>query len=507
MTLSSVEAIIFDVGGTLRETARRAPREKPAYIQKICELLGSDIPADRMVALLELRAKAYKAWSKGNAAALDEAEVWTQWLLPDWPPETVRALAIPLNKIWRDSLAVRQVRPEVRPIMLELRRRGYRLGIASNTISSTEVPEMLAGLGLAEAFECVTLSCLVKSRKPEPGLLLAAAAEMGVAPERCAYVGNRAEADVPAARKAGFQAVVLMRSSAPVLEPGPGPDFSLGGLSELLEVFPARPNATGARKPRPLEAASGLVAGGQIAKLIDNMNNNSGLRHPDPIAPLSVNGAPLAHAGSGSLLQRMFRKPENVFAKLVTEQAELTLAGLNDLVKYMDDESEAAAAQLMAHEKQADEVRRILIDELTNTFVTPYDREDIFTLSRAIDDVLDYAYSTVSEMRLFEVRATPHMQRMSGLLRDAGGELMLAVMRLQQHGKVANEHMRRAKKLENKIEAEYRLALAAMFKDITDVKQVVDVMKMREVYRHLSNAADRVDEAANVIAHIVVKSM
>ena len=220
-----------------------------------------------------------------------------------------------------------------------------------------------------------------------------------------------------------------------------------------------------------------------------------------------MNGATSTHPGNPSLLQRVFRKPENLFAKLIIEQSELTLAGLNDLVRYMDDESEAAAAQLMAHEKQADEVRRTLIEELTNTFVTPYDREDIYTLSRAIDDVLDYAYSTVSEMALFEVRATPHMLRMASLLRDAGGELMLAVTRLQLHGKIASEHMRRAKKLENKIEAEYRLALAGMFKDITDVKQVVDVMKMREVYRHLSNAADRVDEAANVIAHIVIKSM
>ncbi len=512
MTLSSIEAIIFDVGGTLRETARRAPREKPAYIQKICALLGTDIPAEQMLALLELRAKAYKAWSKGNAVALDEAELWTQWLLPDWPPETVRALAIPLNKIWRDSLAVRRVRPEVRPVMLELRRRGYRLGIASNTISSTEVPEMLASLGISDAFECVALSCQVKLRKPDPGLLLAAAAEMSVAPERCAYVGNRAEADVPAARKAGFQAVILMGNSAPVAEPGPGPDFTLSSLNALLEIFPARPNAVSARKPSLLEGAPGIAASAQIAKLMETMNNNSSQRHPDPIAPLSVNGAGTTRIGSASLLQRVFRKPENVFAKLVNEQAELTLAeltlaGLNDLVKFMEDESEVAAAQLMAHEKQADVVRRILIDELTNTFVTPYDREDIFTLSRAIDDVLDYAYSTVSEMRLFDVRATPHMQRMSSLLRDAGGELMLAVMRLQQHGKVANEHMRRAKKLENKIEAEYRLALAAMFKDVTEVKQVVEVMKMREVYRHLSNAADRVDEAANVIAHIVVKSM
>ena len=507
MTPSSIEAIIFDVGGTLRETARRAPREKPAYIQKICEMLGTDIPAEEMLALLELRAKAYKAWSKGNAAALDEAELWSQWLLPDWPPETVRALAIPLNKIWRDSLAVRRVRQEMRPVMLELRRRGYRLGIASNTISSTEVPEMLAGLGLTEAFECVMLSCLVKSRKPEPGLLLAAAAEMGVAPERCAYVGNRVEADVPAARKAGFQAVLLMRSSATPPESGSGADFTLGNLSELLGVFPVRPNAAGGKKVHPLEGAPGITAGAQIAKLRDTMNKYASPRQPDPIAPLSANGAPPARDGSTSLLQRVLRKPESVFAKLIIQQAELTLAGLNDLVRYMDDESEAAAAQLMAHEKQADEVRRILIEELTNTFVTPYDREDIYTLSRAIDDVLDYAYSTVSEMALFEVRATSHMLKMASLLRDAGGELMLAVTRLQQHGKVASEHMRRAKKLENKVEAEYRLALAAMFKDVTDVKQVVDVMKMREVYRHLSNAADRVDEAANVIAHIVIKSM
>jgi predicted phosphate transport protein (TIGR00153 family) len=507
MTLSSIEAIIFDVGGTLRETARRAPREKPAFIQQICEMLGTDIPAEEMLALLELRAKAYKAWSKGNAAALDEAELWSQWLLPDFPTETVRALAIPLNKIWRDSLAVRRVRPEVRPVMLELRRRGYRLGIASNTISSTEVPEMLAGLGLSDAFDCVALSCLVKSRKPEPDLLLTAAAELGVAPERCAYVGNRAEADVPAARKAGFQAVVLMRGSAAVPESGSGADFSLSNLSELLGVFPARPNAAGAPKGRLLEGAPSIAAGAQIAKLLSTMNTHSTPRNHDATAPLSVNGATSTHPDSPSLLRRVFKKPENVFAKLIIEQSELTLAGLNDLVKYMEEESEAAAAQLMAHEKQADEVRRILIEELTGTFVTPYDREDIYTLSRTIDDVLDYAYSTVSEMALFEVRATPHMQRMASLLRDAGSELMLAVTRLQQHGRVASEHMRRAKKLENKVEAEYRLALAAMFKDVTDVKQVVDVMKMREVYRHLSNAADRVDEAANVIAHIVIKSM
>ena len=56
------------------------------------------------------------------------------------------------------------------------------------------------------------------------------------------------------------------------------------------------------------------------------------------------------------------------------------------------------AEELSLKEKDADEVRRILIDELNRTFVTPFDREDIFALSRSIDDVMDYADSTVSEI-------------------------------------------------------------------------------------------------------------
>jgi uncharacterized protein len=221
----------------------------------------------------------------------------------------------------------------------------------------------------------------------------------------------------------------------------------------------------------------------------------------------NVNGAIATGSAPLSIFQRLFKKPENVFIKLIIQQAVLTLEGLNALNSYMENQGQPAAAQLTAREKEADEVRRILINEINNTFITPFDREDIFTLSRTIDDVLDYAYSTVTEMELFKVKPTPYMQTMAKLLRDAANELMLAVMRMQQHGGVASDHVRTAKSLENKIEEVYRVALADLFMDVNDVKQVVKVMKLREVYRHLSNAGDRVDEAANVIADIVVKSM
>jgi predicted phosphate transport protein (TIGR00153 family) len=202
---------------------------------------------------------------------------------------------------------------------------------------------------------------------------------------------------------------------------------------------------------------------------------------------------------------RFFKKREDIFHKLIQEQASITYDGLNLLVKYLETKAPEIAGQLALKEKEADEVRRILIDELNRTFVTPFDREDIFALSRSIDDVIDYADSTVSEMSILNVAPTPYMTRMASLLRDAAYEIHQAVLRLQKNPAVATDHAQRAKALENRVEGVYREAVADLFKGPEDVHHIVEMLKLREVYRHLSNAADRGDEAANVIADIVVK--
>ena len=204
-------------------------------------------------------------------------------------------------------------------------------------------------------------------------------------------------------------------------------------------------------------------------------------------------------------MRSFFKKRQNVFIKLIRDQATLTLEGMDALKAYMTGEDPAAASNLNTKEKEADEARRILIDELNKTFITPFDREDIFALSRTIDDVLDYAYSTMNEMEILKVEPTPYMQRMASLLRDAAYELSMAVNRLEEHPGVSNDHAQRAKALENRVEDVYREALADLFSGVEDIKHVVKMLKLREVYRHLSNAADRGDEAANVIADIVVK--
>jgi predicted phosphate transport protein (TIGR00153 family) len=204
-------------------------------------------------------------------------------------------------------------------------------------------------------------------------------------------------------------------------------------------------------------------------------------------------------------LKRFFQARPNRFIQLLIQQADYTVQGMEALLTYLADPSEEQAQEVTRLEKEADEVRRILIDELNRTFVTPIDREDIHALSRAIDDIIDYGYTTVGEMVILEVEPNNYLQRMVSLLCDAAREIHVGVQRLADHPGVAEDHAVRAKALENRVEYVYREALAHLFHQPQDVEHVVEMLKLREIYRHLSNAADRGDEAANVLTDIVVK--
>jgi len=202
-----------------------------------------------------------------------------------------------------------------------------------------------------------------------------------------------------------------------------------------------------------------------------------------------------------TIRKRLFSKEKNIFFDLMFRQSEKTLEGLQALANYMEDRSPENAKQVKKCEVEADDLRLMLIQELDKTFVTPLDREDIFNLSLAIDDVMDYANSTVYEMEIYEVVADGHVKEMVNILISAGREINQAINLLENQPKVAAVHALKAKAYENTMEGAYRLALSHLFRG----KDPVFMLKMREIYRHLSNAADRGDEAANIISSIVMK--
>jgi hypothetical protein len=204
-------------------------------------------------------------------------------------------------------------------------------------------------------------------------------------------------------------------------------------------------------------------------------------------------------------IKNLFRPRQDRFLELLINQAEHAVEGSEMLLKYLNKPGEKLANRIRQIEKDADEVRRILVDELNQTFVTPMDREDIHALSRNLDDVVDYAYTTTEEMEILGILPNDFLKRMASLLRDAAVELHLAMLRLDDHPGVANEHAQRAKALENRVERVYREAIADLFDQPEDIEHIMEILKLREVYRHLSNAADRGDEAANHLSDIVVK--
>jgi predicted phosphate transport protein (TIGR00153 family) len=197
----------------------------------------------------------------------------------------------------------------------------------------------------------------------------------------------------------------------------------------------------------------------------------------------------------------LFQKKKCDFCGMLHSQAEKVVGGLDALHSWAEKADERERERVKEIEREADELRRILIEELNQTFVTPFDREDIFSLSRAIDDVMDYADRTVDEMEIYEVKPNNHIIEMIGILRKAAHELSDAIRLIQKYPSIALEHATKAKACENEMENAYHRALAELFKG-TDT---VYMLKMREIYRHLSNAADRGDEAANLIGDIVVK--
>lgn len=200
-------------------------------------------------------------------------------------------------------------------------------------------------------------------------------------------------------------------------------------------------------------------------------------------------------------LKDFFFPKRRDFLGMLTKQTDKTLEGMKALRQFMGEPTPSNAGRVKEIETEADELRLNLINELNASFITPLDREDIFALSRAIDDIIDYGQRTVEEMLIYQVKPTPDIQRMVDALLEATKNIDLAVQNLKKGPQVVLQYVIKAKKEENHIEHLYHEALANLFKN----NDTIYILKMRELYRHLSNSADRCDEAANIISDIVIK--
>jgi uncharacterized protein Yka (UPF0111/DUF47 family) len=156
-------------------------------------------------------------------------------------------------------------------------------------------------------------------------------------------------------------------------------------------------------------------------------------------------------------------------------------------------------------EKQGDEITHAIMRETGNTFIVPFDREDIHALAIAIDDVVDYIYGTSKRLDLYKVhQISPAMIRLAQIITLSAIELQSAVreMRSLRNVRKVKAHLHTINTLENEADIIMNTTIADLFKNETDA---MVILKTKEVITFLENATDKCEEAAHVIDSVIIK--
>ncbi|MEM3086464.1 MAG: DUF47 family protein [Halobacteria archaeon] len=183
------------------------------------------------------------------------------------------------------------------------------------------------------------------------------------------------------------------------------------------------------------------------------------------------------------------------------QKAEEGVRALYDLLKNFTDVEEKARI-LTQIENEGDEIRHEISHEVNSTFITPLDREDINTLSVTLDDLLDYAEGISTRTILFEIKSVPKevVDLASVFLRSV--EAAHKAVAALESPEEAIKHVQAIHRLENEADHIYRTALANLFKE----KDVMHVLKIKEIVETLEGACDKCEDIADVIDEIAVKS-
>jgi predicted phosphate transport protein (TIGR00153 family) len=197
---------------------------------------------------------------------------------------------------------------------------------------------------------------------------------------------------------------------------------------------------------------------------------------------------------------------ERQFFTLFRENAANLMEGLRVLDALLNSEPNEFprfCKQLRDIEHLGDEVTHHVNRELNRTFITPFDREDIYALAAGIDDIIDLAEEAADTIMLDRVEAiTPAAQQMGDILIQIGEELTQAFDKLESRKDMA-QHWVRIHDLENQGDRITREAIGALFQSSPDP---IYLIKWKDVYALLEKTVDRTEDVANILEAVTIKN-
>ena len=219
------------------------------------------------------------------------------------------------------------------------------------------------------------------------------------------------------------------------------------------------------------------------------------------------------------LLDRVFpRMPD--FYGLINEQCDAAVESMEVFSSYLETGDKKLARRVRDLEHIADDLKYRNMHILNSAFSTPMDREDLYNVMAGIDNIINFAKTTVFELRVFEISPDETMQKLAKELRAGVMALRDGFALLDKNPADAQSYARQARKCERKMKKNYRWGLVKLLnkeefkktyrgKSSNREDMAMDfqiyVMKKREIYRHLSHAADRLARLSELLHDIIVK--
>lgn len=186
----------------------------------------------------------------------------------------------------------------------------------------------------------------------------------------------------------------------------------------------------------------------------------------------------------------------------MSEKIQEAAALLVEMMQAPDHEFDALSKKIKSIEHECDEIAHGVTTKLNKSFITPFDREDIYTLSMALDDVCDYIDAASRTVVMYDIHENdPFAQQLAAVIQKLAGEIEGAVSFLNV-AKGMEQHLLNIQRLENDADEIYFRAMADLFKNTSDA---VRIIKMRELYDTLENATDKCEYVGNIIESIVLK--
>lgn len=191
----------------------------------------------------------------------------------------------------------------------------------------------------------------------------------------------------------------------------------------------------------------------------------------------------------------------SLFIKM-SEKIQEASAILAEMLRAPDDQFDSFSKRIKAVEHECDEIAHSVTTKLNKSFITPFDREDIYTLAMALDDVCDYIDASARSIVMYDIHGNDkHAQELAAILVRQADEVHRAVSLLHV-AKGMDQHLLNIQRLENDADDIYFRAMAELFKNTPDA---VKLIKYKELYDMLENATDKCEYAGNIMESVVLK--